>query len=53
MAVPAIYFVDGKVGAIDMIQGEITAEQIYPNSQEAVVSDTGYGGPTAIPWRGC
>jgi len=28
MAVPAIYFVDVKGAVIDMLQGEITAEQI-------------------------
>ena len=28
MAVPAIYFVDAKGSVIDMLQGEITAEQI-------------------------
>lgn len=28
MAVPAIYFVDGKGSVLDLLQGEITAEQI-------------------------
>jgi hypothetical protein len=28
MAIPAIYFVDGKSGVVEMLQGEITAEQI-------------------------
>jgi hypothetical protein len=28
LAMPAIYFVDGEGGVIDMLQGEITAEQI-------------------------
>jgi hypothetical protein len=28
MAIPAIYFVDGKGGVVEMLQGEITAEQI-------------------------
>jgi hypothetical protein len=28
MAMPAIYFVDGKGGVVEMLQGEITAEQI-------------------------
>lgn len=28
MALPAIYFVDGKGGVVELLQGEITAEQI-------------------------
>ena len=28
MALPAIYFVDGKSGVMELLQGEITAEQI-------------------------
>ena len=28
VALPAIYFVDGKDGVVDLLQGEVTAEQI-------------------------
>jgi len=28
MALPAIYFVDGKGGVVELLQGEITAEQV-------------------------
>jgi hypothetical protein len=28
VAMPAIYFVDGKGGVVDLLQGEVTAEQI-------------------------
>ena len=28
MALPAIYFVDGKGGVVELLQGEVTAEQI-------------------------
>lgn len=28
MAIPAIYFVDGKGSVVDLLQGEVTAEQI-------------------------
>lgn len=28
MALPAIYFVDGKGGVLDLLQGEVTSEQI-------------------------
>jgi hypothetical protein len=30
LALPAIYFVDGKSAVLDLVQGEVTAEQIAP-----------------------